>query len=239
MVAEIQRTTRGRQSPKTSRRRRSSRLPPGIQRQRLKDAALELFATRGFHSTTVRHIAAKVKLQPGILYHYFASKHDVLKEICVDFVLRTQAVAETILRTTPDPVDAVASLLDAGIDNAIRNANASQVLRREARLLTHHQLATVSDVLRLHRDNWVKAIEQGNATGSFHVADARLAAMVIVQIEDTAGWYDPGGRVGKEALIKQLTQYTLRLLGHVCDEGCVQRVCARLHTDGGTYKVSE
>jgi hypothetical protein len=31
-------------------------------------------------------------------------------------------------------------------------------------------------------------------------------------------------------LIKQLTQYTLRLLGHVCDQNCAQRVCAQLRS---------
>ena len=228
---EIEGATSKSQARKTA-ARNGRRLTPGVQRQRLKDAALKLFATRGFHSSTVRQIAGKVNLQPGILYHYFASKHDLLREICVDFVLRTQAMAETILRTTPDPVDAVAALLHAGVDNAIRNANASQVLRREARLLEHHQLAIVSDVLRLHRENWVKAIEKGNADGTFDVADPRLAAMVIVQIEDIASWYDPHGRLGKESLINQLTQYTLRLLGHVCDERCAERVCGQLRSNG-------
>src|SRR5688500_5659288 len=82
-----------------------------VQRERLKEAAIRLFATKGFHATSVRQIAGRVSMQPLILYHYFRSKQDLLREICVDYAIRDQAQAELFLQTVTDAVDAAAALL--------------------------------------------------------------------------------------------------------------------------------
>ncbi|MFO7853567.1 MAG: TetR/AcrR family transcriptional regulator [Bacteroidota bacterium] len=43
--------------------------------------ALELFATQGFHGTTISSIADKAEISKGLLYNYFNSKEDLLKAI--------------------------------------------------------------------------------------------------------------------------------------------------------------
>lgn len=50
--------------------------------------ATELFYERGYHATTMRDIAAGVKIKAGTLYNYYAGKQDILMQIC------HQAVAE-------------------------------------------------------------------------------------------------------------------------------------------------
>jgi AcrR family transcriptional regulator len=59
-------------------------LPAGVEgstRDRLLAAAVELFAERGFHATTVGDIEAAAGLQPrrGALYHHFPTKEAVLE----------------------------------------------------------------------------------------------------------------------------------------------------------------
>lgn len=43
--------------------------------------ALELFATNGFHGTTISSIAKKADISKGLLYNYFESKEDLMKAI--------------------------------------------------------------------------------------------------------------------------------------------------------------
>ena len=45
------------------------------------DTALELFATEGFHTTTISRIASKAGISKGLLYNYFDSKEDLIKTI--------------------------------------------------------------------------------------------------------------------------------------------------------------
>ncbi|WP_317195397.1 TetR/AcrR family transcriptional regulator [Rufibacter roseolus] len=47
------------------------------------DTALELFAEQGFDRTSIRQIAAKAGISLGLLYNYYPSKEDLLKEILV------------------------------------------------------------------------------------------------------------------------------------------------------------
>ncbi len=50
-------------------------------RQRVLDAAAELFVRQGFASTSIRHIAAAAGLQAGSVYHHVESKDALLAEI--------------------------------------------------------------------------------------------------------------------------------------------------------------
>lgn len=52
-------------------------------RQRILDAALEVFAKQGYHSSTVDAIAKTAGISKGLLYNYFKSKDDVLHELMI------------------------------------------------------------------------------------------------------------------------------------------------------------
>jgi AcrR family transcriptional regulator len=72
-------------------------LPPT--RERLLEAALELFAERGFAATTVGDIEAAAGLSPraGGLYKHFAGKEAVLRAALERFVADTEAAEEHVL----------------------------------------------------------------------------------------------------------------------------------------------
>jgi AcrR family transcriptional regulator len=52
-----------------------------LTRQRLIRAALELFATRGYHDTTTAQIAKKAGVAEGTIYRHFASKQQLVNEL--------------------------------------------------------------------------------------------------------------------------------------------------------------
>ncbi|PCC75446.1 transcriptional regulator, TetR family [Nannocystis exedens] len=60
-------------------------------RARIRDAALELFAERGVHGTSIRDIAGRAEVSAGLVQHHFGSK-DGIREACdahvIDTVLR-------------------------------------------------------------------------------------------------------------------------------------------------------
>lgn len=51
------------------------------QKEQIVSAALRLFATHGYGSASVRDIAKAAKVSPSLMYNFFSSKEDVLKEI--------------------------------------------------------------------------------------------------------------------------------------------------------------
>ncbi|TMC48940.1 MAG: TetR/AcrR family transcriptional regulator [Chloroflexi bacterium] len=80
----------------------ASAAPPPT-RQRLLDAALELFADRGFADTTVGDLEAEAGLSPraGGLYKHFASKEAVLREALERFVSGAERVTGTAFELMP------------------------------------------------------------------------------------------------------------------------------------------
>ncbi|MFZ9045909.1 MAG: TetR/AcrR family transcriptional regulator [Cyclobacteriaceae bacterium] len=55
-------------------------------KQKIFDAALELFGTKGFASTSIADIVKAAGISKGLLYHYFSSKDDLLEQL-VGFLL--------------------------------------------------------------------------------------------------------------------------------------------------------
>jgi AcrR family transcriptional regulator len=54
----------------------------GVRRAELLDAAAYLFATRGYHATSMRELAKHLKIKAGSLYYHIDSKEQLLNEIC-------------------------------------------------------------------------------------------------------------------------------------------------------------
>ena len=50
-------------------------------REKILSVALELFAKKGYHATSISQIALKAKISKGLMYNYFASKEKLLNEI--------------------------------------------------------------------------------------------------------------------------------------------------------------
>lgn len=64
-------------------------------------AALELFATEGYHSTPISKIAKKAGVSKGLIYNYFDSKEDLIRAL----VLQATKPAEDIQKDTGGHLD--------------------------------------------------------------------------------------------------------------------------------------
>ena len=50
----------------------------------IREAALQLFAMEGYHGTSISKIAKKAGISKGLLYNYFDSKEEVIRDILED-----------------------------------------------------------------------------------------------------------------------------------------------------------
>jgi AcrR family transcriptional regulator len=57
-------------------------------KQKIMDAALELFGTKGFASTSIADIVKAAGISKGLVYHYFDSKDDLLEQL-VQYLMET------------------------------------------------------------------------------------------------------------------------------------------------------
>lgn len=78
--------------------------------ERILESALELFAERGYGSTSVKAIAQHAGVSQGLMYNYFPSKADLLREIFLAGLRDVQASWREV--PEGDPLDSLRSLLD-------------------------------------------------------------------------------------------------------------------------------
>ena len=89
-------------------------------RSELIEAALRLFAERGFRATTIADIASATGTAHGLVYHYFGSKDELLAAVLgrYSFLPRLQA----LLEVSPDrPASEVLSEIAIGLSAMLRD----------------------------------------------------------------------------------------------------------------------
>ncbi len=65
----------------TSRKPNTRTIQAQERRAQILDTALEVFARQGFKGSTIQDIANAAGISPGLLYHYFTSKDELLRAI--------------------------------------------------------------------------------------------------------------------------------------------------------------
>jgi AcrR family transcriptional regulator len=101
-------------------------------RERILDAARELFASTGYEGVGMREIAAKIEYSPTAIYAHFANKEELFHEICyADF--RKLAHSFRDIAATPDPLDRIRRAGEAYIEFGINHPNHYRLM-----FMTHH-----------------------------------------------------------------------------------------------------
>ena len=147
-------------------------------RKRILEAAIRVFAEHGYHGSRVGDIAEDAGVAHGLLYHYFASKEDVLRTIFVEnwgqLILRFRAV-EASHEPAEMKLEGIAKILLRTWRND--PALVTVMVREVAR--SQHLQDRVDEV----REAFAileRVIEEGQASGVFRRdVDARLAAWVV------------------------------------------------------------
>jgi AcrR family transcriptional regulator len=147
-------------------------------RRQILEAAVKVFADRGFHASRVGDVAEEAGIAYGLVYHYFASKEDLLETIFrttwTEMLARVREVEEAGVPAA-EAVRQVTALL---LRTWRRDPDLVRVLVREVTRNQHVQqeIEEIAEaMLALER-----IVRRGQETGEFQSnLDARLAAVVF------------------------------------------------------------
>jgi len=85
-------------------------------RQKILDAALEVFAKQGYHSATVDAIAKTAGISKGLMYNYFKSKDEVLNELMIGMMEALMCEYMPLKPSKKFAKDDIIKLINVGID---------------------------------------------------------------------------------------------------------------------------
>jgi TetR/AcrR family transcriptional regulator, fatty acid metabolism regulator protein len=158
-------------------------------RQLILQAAVHVFARKGFHASRVGDVAEEAGVAHGLLYHYFDSKDELLETIFHDTwteLLAAMRDVEESAAPAREQLRGVAAIL---LRSWRRDPDLVRVLVREVARSPHlqEQLGEVGEAFAAIE----RMIERGQAEGDFRAdLDARLASFVFYgALEETlTGW---------------------------------------------------
>jgi AcrR family transcriptional regulator len=188
---------------------------PDSPRDRVLDAAIRLFADRGFEACTMRDLAAAVGVKAPALYNHFASKEVLLSE-AVEHTLReffTRVVGP--LPTDPE---------GARLEHVVRRYVHFQVEQREIAQANDALLSTGALRRLLSPDGWNRIAAALRALVDIlralvvaeggSVRDDYVTAIAITALCDRVSeWYRPGQRLTVEEVAEESWQLIARMIG--------------------------
>lgn len=158
------------------------------------DHAARLFYERGYGAVGMRTIAEVVGVRASSLYHYFASKTDLLYHICLGVARDFRDDLLPILAGPTPPAERMARFLRRHIELRWQRRHWISTAQQELRALTPEQAEEVAGLLRVYQRAVQAFIEQGAAAGAFSVADPRLAGIALLDMANGVNsWYRPAG----------------------------------------------
>jgi len=204
----------GRMRPAAARTGTGS-APPGTAAEALRRAALELFAERGFHGTSMRDIAARAGCSVSHVYYYFPSKGDVLRAMMVGIVDDLLADLDIALAGAgADPRARLVAIVRAQVLFHCRRQAEAFVGRSELRSLEPGHRPEV--IARYDRVTAIfrAAIAEGERAGVFRCAFVAQATHALVTMcNAVSAWWRPEGELSPERLAERYAALALAMLG--------------------------
>jgi AcrR family transcriptional regulator len=152
-------------------------------RDKILDAARELFVTEGYEGVSMRKVAEKIEYSPTAIYVHFADKNELFRELCHQDYARLAEVFQSSMIST-DPLERIRQIGAIYIDFGTRNPNHYKFM-----FMTPHPAHELDEVDREMKDNPEKdayaflkwAVQQAMDAGCFRedLEDVELISQTL------------------------------------------------------------
>lgn len=122
----------------------------------IKEVALELFASRGYHNTSISQIAKAAKVSKGLMYNYFDSKEALLNTILSEAVEEGADAMQDFLENRHDPLDELIGITKASIGMVKTNFHYWKLMTALA--FQENVISGIKDILEKKQEAIIKHV---------------------------------------------------------------------------------
>jgi AcrR family transcriptional regulator len=184
-----------------------------FKRERIVDAAVDLFYDRGYEQTTLDAIAQRLGVTKPFIYSYFESKADVLSEICGRGIRASLNAINEVLALKLSPVDQLDEFSKKFTRAVLGSQKHIAVFAREEKNLTRSEFERISDMRREFDRKLTGLLDRGVARREFRATDTRLVALAIGgMVSWSYVWYRSNGRLTLDQVAEQIAILILQMV---------------------------
>jgi AcrR family transcriptional regulator len=174
-------------------------------------AALELFAKKGYAATSLQDMADVVGVLKGSLYHYIDSKEDLLYQIFENAHVDAEHLMAQVDALEVDPVERLRYYLERSVRNTLENLELQVLYFRDWRHLTGERRARLDERRRQYARYLRKLITEAYEFRGVRaeVNPRYVASFVIGGTNWVADWYHPDGEDSADEVARSYAELAL------------------------------
>ncbi|MFA6313278.1 MAG: TetR/AcrR family transcriptional regulator [Sterolibacterium sp.] len=190
-------------------------------RLRIIGAALNAFSTQGFENTRITDIAEQLQMTGPALYHYFATK-DQLLFACLDQILDQLLADAAGASSGAAPArERLANVVRTQVEIELKYGSTAPLINAHLygpQYLTEMVAEEKQELLRRKQRSLIQIyrnlIGEGIASGDFLPVDVKIAAFNVLAIVQYSGvWYRPKKGRKSQDVIEAQVNAVMSLLG--------------------------
>ena len=184
--------------------------------ERLLAVATRLFAEKGFEATSVQEIVESAGVTKGAMYHYFASKDDLLFEIYHRLLMMQTRRLEQFAEGVGTAGERLRAAAVDVLDTSFLHLDELTVFFRSMHLLTQEKRKSVRAERRRYHERFRALVEEGQTAGIFR---GDVPADIVVQfffgaVHQLSTWYRADGPLARHAISEYYAALLLDGLRH-------------------------
>jgi AcrR family transcriptional regulator len=173
-------------------------------------AAVRMFNSRGFHTTSLDDVAASLGVSKPTIYHYLGNKDQVLLECVTRGVEQLRAAADAAHAEPGTGFDRLRDFL-CRYAEIIMDDFGRCVIRTADEQLTNESSARFRALKREIDQAMQALIADGVADGSITPTDVKLTGFTLAgALNWPARWHKPDGRLAAEEVASQMVDILMR-----------------------------
>jgi AcrR family transcriptional regulator len=186
----------------------------------IRNAALECFATKGYHASSLREIGRRCDLTLGTIYHYYPSKEGLLFDLMEEAMLPLlESLKKIRAERDPSPADQLFWAIWSFVEYAAMHRRLSIVADVELRSLGEANLATVLKWRDTYQKEIRAIVDRGCREQLFRVIDPKISVFAILAAANqVARWYEPDGDLSVVEVSTRVAMVAMQLVGYDASE---------------------
>lgn len=200
--------------PQGTGRQRAATQSTDVQRERILQAATDLFARQGYANTTMAQIVRALGVTKPFVYYYFRDKQEIFETLS----WRPTVDCFTSLDFAAGDARPAVEKVKEGIERLIRATVVHHPCAffpyREPQVYRPEYIAAQKKLAHHFYDQLFPLLEEARSDGDLDFQDTRITAFAALSLPGFLySWYRPDGRLSPDQVIAELSLLAWRVLG--------------------------
>lgn len=175
-------------------------------------AAIEVFAEKGYSGATMEDIAAKLFMTKGSVYYYFKDKQDLLFQMQQMLLSKCNQYMQEILQQELPADEKLRCAITTHIEYILQTRASFELMVKPEIYFTDEQQSTLLQLMDEYSAFYDKLIQEGIQQNYFYPVDIKIARNLILgAMNQVLQWYSPTGTKSIKEMAETISEYLMRM----------------------------